>query len=144
MIFSGGGSCVRCLLSSNPYPDGLTMAANNREQEFLNAEHQVELHSAELKKELHLTDLVLSRTVYIAGLMLLGTAGKLGSAEVMYWIAAALLFYIPSGIVVVHLSREMPLEGGLYQCAKLRFGDLAGFLVVLNLRTTVVLILAAN
>jgi glutamate:GABA antiporter len=50
----------------------------------------------------------------ITGLQWIGTAGKLGSAHVMYWIPAVLLFYIPSGIVVVHLSREMPLEGGIY------------------------------
>src|SRR6202035_728340 len=66
-----------------------------------------------------------------------------GSSHVMYWIPAVLLFYIPSGIVVVHLSREMPLEGGLYQWAKLRFGDLGGFLVALNLWASVVLLLAS-
>ena len=53
------------------------------------AEYQVELRSSELKKEL-------------------------GSAHVMFWVSAALLFYIPSGIVVAHLAKEMPLAGGLY------------------------------
>jgi amino acid transporter len=61
----------------------------------------------------------------------------------MYGIPAVLLFYIPSGIVVTHLATEMPLEGGLYQCAKLRFGELTGFLVALNLWATVVLIVAS-
>ena len=42
-------------------------------------------------------------------------------------------FYIPSGIVVIYLSEQMPLEGGIYQWAKLSFGDLAGFLVAWNL-----------
>jgi hypothetical protein len=97
-----------------------------------------------LKKELRLGDLVLSQMLYITGLIWLGTAGKVGSSHVMYWIPAVLLFYIPSGIVVVHLNREMPLEGGLYQWAKLRFGDMAGFLVALNLWATVVLILASS
>ena len=63
-------------------------------------------------------DLVLSQVLYITGLQWIGTAGKLGSAHLMYWIPAVLLFYVPSGIVVVHLNREMPLEGGLYQWAK--------------------------
>jgi amino acid transporter len=61
----------------------------------------------------------------------------------MYWIPAVLFFYIPSGIVVIHLSREMPLEGGMYQWAKLRFGELAGFLVALNLWATVVLVVGS-
>ena len=60
----------------------------------------------------------------------------------MYWIPAVLLFYIPSGIVVVHLSGEMPLEGGLYQWAKLRFGEMVGFLVALNLWATTILLVA--
>ena len=87
------------------------MPGSDREQQFLKAEHLVELHSAELKKELRLGDLVLSQILYIAGLNYFGAAGRLGSSHVMYWIPAVLLFYIPSGIVVVHLNREMPLEG---------------------------------
>jgi len=110
---------------------------------FVEAEHLVEAQSAELKKELRLVDLVLSQTLYIIGIQWLGTAGKLGSAHVMYWIPAVLLFYIPSGIVVIHLSREMPLEGGLYQWAKLRFGEGVGFLVALNLWATVVLVVGS-
>src|SRR5262252_2582495 len=103
------------------------------EQQFLAAEHQVEERSADLKKELSLPDLVLTQVLYITGLGWLGTAAKLGSAHAFFWIPAALLFYIPSAIVVIHLSREMPLEGGLYQWAKLRWGPLTGFLVGWNL-----------
>jgi amino acid transporter len=35
--------------------------------------------------------------------------------------------------VVIHLNRAMPLEGGLYQWAKLGFNELTGFLVAWNL-----------
>jgi amino acid transporter len=104
-----------------------------REQQFLKAEHLVELHSAELKKELRLGDLVLTQILYIVGLAWIGTAAKLGPSHIMFWLAAVVFFYIPSAIVVVHLSREMPIEGGIYQWAKLRFGDLTGFLVAFNL-----------
>ena len=120
------------------------MADNVREQQFLQAEHLVELQSGALKKELRLGDLILSQVLYIVGIQWLGTAGKLGSAHLMYWIPAVLLFYIPSGIVVTHLAAEMPLEGGLYQWAKLRFGELIGFLVALNLWATVVLLVAST
>ncbi len=97
------------------------------------AERDVQLHSAELRKELRLTDLVLIQVLYIVGLGWIGTAARLGSSHIMFWLPAVLFFYIPSGMVVVHLSREMPLEGGMYQWAKLRFGELAGFLLSLNL-----------
>src|SRR5258708_5661184 len=108
------------------------MPKNKPEQRFLEAEHFIQLQSASLKKELRLRDLVLSQLVYIVGLFWTGSAAKLGSAHLMYWIPAVLLFYIPSGIVVVHLSQEMPLEGGVYQWTKLRFGPFAGFLVAWN------------
>jgi amino acid transporter len=112
-------------------------------ERFIEAEHRVEAQSGELKKELRLVDLALSQALYIVGIQWLGTAGKLGSAHIMYWIPAVLLFYIPSGIVVIHLSSEMPLEGGLYQWAKLRFGEAVGFLVALNLWATVVLVVGS-
>ena len=119
------------------------MPARELQHQFVEAEHLVEARSGELKKELRLGDLVLSQAQYIVGIQWLGTAGLLGSAHLMYWIPAVLFFYIPSGIVVIHLNREMPLEGGMYQWAKLRFGEAVGFLVGLNLWATVVLVVGS-
>jgi glutamate:GABA antiporter len=103
------------------------------EERFLAGEHKVELESTALKKELRLIDLVGIQILNIVGLYWVGTAGKLGSSHVMFWLPGVLLFYIPSGIVVAHLVKEMPLEGGLYQWAKLRFSPLIGFLVAMNI-----------
>ena len=110
------------------------------EQEFQAAEQRVELLSADLKKELRLMDLVGIQILTIVAATWIGTAAKLGSAHVMFWLPAVLLFYIPSGIVVAHLAKEMPLEGGIYQWARLRFGPMAGFLVVMNLWLTNVIL----
>jgi hypothetical protein len=82
------------------------------DQAFLLAEHNVEIDSAALKKELRLLDLVGIQILYIMGLGWVGTAGKLGPSHVVFWVSAVVLFYIPSGIVVAHLIQEMPLEGG--------------------------------
>ena len=103
------------------------------EAQFLAGERAVERESTALRKELRLTDLVGMQILNIVGLFWVGTAGKLGSSHVMFWLPAVLLFYIPSGIVVAHLVKEMPLEGGLYQWAKLRFSPLVGFLVAMNI-----------
>ena len=46
---------------------------------------------------------------------------------------ALVLFYLPSAAVVMYLSRLMPLEGGLYQWAKLGFNPTVGFLLAWNL-----------
>jgi amino acid transporter len=117
------------LVFSNP----AIMPGAERESQFLKAEHLVELHSTELRKELRLRDLVAIQILYIVGLSWVGTAARLGSSHIVFWLGAVVLFYIPSGIVVTHLASEMPLEGGIYQWAKLRFGALAGFMVAWNL-----------
>ena len=69
------------------------MRSGDRDREFQHAEHLVGLHSAELRKSLRLRDLVLSQINYIVALNWLGTAGKVGSSHVMFWIPAVLLFY---------------------------------------------------
>ena len=97
------------------------------------AEARVEAHSASLKKELGVRDLALTQILFIVGLTWIGVAGKLGPSHVVFWLLALVLFYLPSAAVVIYLNRLMPLEGGLYQWAKLRFSPLMGFLVAMNI-----------
>lgn len=105
----------------------------SEDPQFLAGELDVELHSAELRKELSLPNLALTQVLAILGLSWIGSAGKLGSSHLVFWIAGIVFFYIPSAVVVIHLNREMPLEGGLYQWAKLRFNEMTGFLVAWNM-----------
>jgi amino acid transporter len=86
-----------------------------------------------LKRELGLWDLVFTQILFIVGLGWVGAAAKLGSSHVTFWLIAVLLFYIPSAIVVIHLSSRMPFEGGLYEWARLGFNERMGFLVGWNL-----------
>src|SRR5258705_10435512 len=97
------------------------------------ADASVEAHSAELRKALGVADLTLTQILFIVGLPWVGVAAKQGPAHVGLWLAAIVLFYLPSAAVVIHLNREMPLEGGLYQWAKLGFNELTGFMVAWNL-----------
>jgi amino acid transporter len=96
-------------------------------------EAAVEARSATLKRELGLTDLVFTQILFIVGLPWVGVAAKQGPAHVVFWLIALALFYLPSAVVVTHLNRLMPLEGGLYQWAKLGFNEMTGFLVAWNL-----------
>src|SRR4030095_10655658 len=96
-------------------------------------EASVAERSAGLKRELGLTDLVFTQILFIVGLPWVGVAAKQGPAHVVFWIVALVLFYVPSAVVVIYLNRLMPLEGGLYQWAKLGFNELTGFLVAWNL-----------
>jgi len=106
-------------------------------------ESRVERESASLHKELGLRDLVLQQIVYVVGTVWVGAAAKLGASQVVFWLAAILLFYLPQAAVVIHLSRRMPLEGGLYQWAKLGFGDLTGFMTAWNLWMYAVVLIGA-
>ena len=94
---------------------------------------RIEERSAAFKKQLGLTDLVLQQIVYVVGIVWVGAAAKLGHSHVVFWLAAMVLFYLPQAAVVIHLSRAVPLEGGLYQWTKLGFGEGAAFMVAWNL-----------
>ena len=96
------------------------------------AEQNVEQHSAALKKPLGLFDLVVTQILFVVGSSWVGTAAKLGPSHLFFWSLAILLFYIPQAAVVIYLNRLMPLEGGLYQWAKLGFNEFAGFMVAWN------------
>jgi amino acid transporter len=97
------------------------------------AERDVEQQSVALKKPLGLRDLVLTQILFVVGSTWVGTAAKLGQAHLFFWLLAILFFYIPQAAVVIYLNRQMPLEGGIYQWAKLGFNEFAGFIVAWNL-----------
>lgn len=86
-----------------------------------------------LLRELTLPDLVLAQILCVVGSAWVGVAAKLGTAHVVFWLAAMLLFYLPLAAVVIYLNAAMPLEGGLYQWAKYGFGEFLGFLTAWNL-----------
>src|SRR5438128_1918514 len=100
--------------------------------ELNRAEQSVEEHSVALKKPLSLRDLVLTQILFVVGSSWVGTAAKLGQSHLFFWLLAILLFYIPQAAVVIYLNRLMPLEGGIYQWAKIGFNEFAGFIVAWN------------
>ena len=101
--------------------------------ELQREEERVEARSGVFKKELGLTDLALTQVLFIIGLPWIGVAAKQGPSHLVLWVLAMLFFYVPSAVVVIYLNRIMPLEGGLYQWAKLGCNELLGFLVAWNL-----------
>src|SRR5436853_2561550 len=105
----------------------------NPTAEFRREEERVKARSTAFKKELGLTDLALTQILFIVGLPWVGVAAKQGPSHVVLWLLAMVFFYVPSAVVVIYLNRIMPLEGGLYQWAKLGFNELIGFLVAWNL-----------
>src|SRR5437763_6202117 len=101
--------------------------------ELRDAEQNVEAHSASLRKPLGLGDLVLTQILFVVGSGWVGAAATLGSSHLFFWLLAILLFSFPHAAVVIYLNRLMPLEGGLYQWAKLGLNEFSGFMVAWNL-----------
>src|SRR6266705_123809 len=106
------------------------------------AEQNVETRSESLKKPLGLFDLVLTQILFVVGSSWVGAAAKLGQTHLFFWLLAILLFYIPQAAVVIYLSNRMPLEGGIYQWAKLGFNEFAGFMVAWNLWLLSIMVIA--
>ena len=104
----------------------------------------VRSHSAELKKELGLGDLILTQILYVVGSHWVGTAAKLGNSQIVFWLLAVAFFYAPLAAVIIYLNRIMPLEGGLYQWAKLGFNDFIGFLVGWNLWLYIIVFMSSQ
>jgi amino acid transporter len=96
-----------------------------------------------LRRELGLADLVLMQVLFVIGSSWVGTAAKLGAQQVVYWLLAIALFYLPQAAVVIWLNARLPLEGGLYQWAKVGLGEFWGFLVAWNLWVYTIVILSA-
>ncbi len=104
--------------------------------------NDVEARSAGFRKELGLRDLVLTQIMYLVGSGWVGTAAKLGTAHIVFWLLAIALYYLPQAAVVIYLNRQMPLEGGLYQWARVGLGEFAGFMTAWNLWAYTVVIMA--
>jgi amino acid transporter len=90
-------------------------------------------HSSALRRELGLIDLVLAQLLVVLVADYMGTAVKAGASHVVFWILGILFFFLPLAAVVIHLNRLIPLEGGLYEWARIAFNDKIGFLVAWNL-----------
>jgi len=94
---------------------------------------EVRSHSSALRRELGIFDLVLAQLLIIIVADYIGTAVKAGASHVVFWLIAICTFFIPQALVVMHLSRQLPVEGGLYEWARLAFNDRIGFMVAWNL-----------
>src|ERR1700686_1250822 len=106
------------------------------------ADAAIQAHSTGLRKELGLLDLVFAQILLVVVPDFFGTAVKAGPSHVVLWLSAILLFFIPLALIVAHLNRLMPLEGGLYEWARLAFNDQIGFLVAWNLWLFIMLYVA--
>ena len=82
----------------------------------------------QLRRVVRLPDLVLFNVTVVVGVRWLAVAARTGPGSITLWIAAVLLFFIPTALVVAGFSRRYPEEGGLYVWTREAFGPWHGFL----------------
>lgn len=117
--------------------------ASAADSSYITGAARIESQPATLRKELGFFDLVLASILLVVIPDFFGTAVKAGPAHVLLWLFAIALFFIPQALVVSHLNRCMPIEGGLYEWARHAFGDAIGFLVAWNMWLYIVLYVAS-
>ena len=68
----------------------------------------------ELKRELGLRDLVLFNLAAVVSTRWIAAAAHAGSGSLTLWGLAGVFFLVPCALVVAHLSRRFPEQGGFY------------------------------
>src|SRR5437763_3473466 len=72
-------------------------------------------------------DVLLFNIAAVLGPRWIAAAAHNGTSSISLWILAAVLFVVPSALVIVELSTRFPDVGGLYVWTKEAFGDFHGF-----------------
>jgi amino acid transporter len=72
-------------------------------------------------------DVLLFNIAAVLGPRWIAAAAHNGTSSISLWIFAALLFFLPTALIIVELSTRFPAEGGLYVWSKEAFGDFHGF-----------------
>ena len=81
----------------------------------------------QLRKEMGFWDVLLFNIATVLGPRWIAAAAHNGTSSISLWMFAALLFFVPSAMVINELSSRFPVEGGFYVWAKEAFGDFHGF-----------------
>lgn len=80
-----------------------------------------------LRKEMGLLDVVLFNIAAVLGPRWIARAAHAGEPSLTMWVVAAVLFFVPTALVISELATRYPHEGGLYAWTKEAFGDFHGF-----------------
>lgn len=82
---------------------------------------------SQLRREMGFWDVLLFNIAAVLGPRWIATAAHNGASSISLWILAAVLFFLPTALIIIELSTRYPAEGGLYVWSKEAFGDFHGF-----------------
>jgi amino acid transporter len=81
----------------------------------------------QLRRAMGFWDVLLFNIAAVLGPRFIAAAAHNGTSSMSLWILAALLFFLPTALIIIELSTRYPAEGGLYVWSKEAFGDFHGF-----------------
>ncbi len=73
-------------------------------------------------------DVLLFNIAAVLGPRWIAAAAHNGTSSISLWVLAAVLFFLPTSLIIIELSTRFPAEGGLYVWSKEAFGDFHGFI----------------
>jgi amino acid transporter len=83
--------------------------------------------TSQLRRTMGFWDVLLFNIAAVLGPRWIAAAAHNGTSSISLWIFAALLFFLPTALIIVELSTRFPAEGGLYIWSKEAFGPFHGF-----------------
>ncbi|HKW76028.1 MAG TPA: APC family permease, partial [Terriglobales bacterium] len=82
---------------------------------------------SQLRRVMGFWDVLLFNIAAVLGPRWIAAAGHNGTSSISLWVLAAVLFFLPTALIIIELSTRYPSEGGLYVWSKEAFGDFHGF-----------------
>ncbi len=81
----------------------------------------------QLRRTMGFWDVLLFNIAAVLGPRWIAAAAHNGTSSISLWVLAAVLFFLPTALIIIELSTRYPAEGGLYVWSKEAFGDFHGF-----------------
>lgn len=91
------------------------------------SEHTPSDPKNQLRRAIGPWDLLLFNVASVLGPRWVAVAANNGSSSISLWVLAAVLFFLPTTMILTELSTRFPEEGGLYVWTKKAFGEFHGF-----------------
>jgi glutamate:GABA antiporter len=89
---------------------------------------QLASEKSQLRRVMGFWDVLLFNIAAVLGPRWIAAAAHNGTSSISLWIMAAVLFFLPTALIIIELSTRFPAEGGLYVWSKEAFGDFHGFI----------------
>ncbi|HKD79865.1 MAG TPA: APC family permease [Candidatus Angelobacter sp.] len=82
---------------------------------------------SQLRRAMGFWDVLLFNIAAVLGPRWVAAAAHNGTSSISLWVLAAVLFFLPTALIIIELTTRYPATGGLYVWSQQAFGDFHGF-----------------